>query len=169
MSGSVQAFSDWLAATPASAEIQNVTWVIPPVQTLHILAISIVMSSALLIDLRVLGVISRVQPIATVVHRFLPWIWCTLVVLLLSGSTLIIGEPGRSLQNPAFVAKMSMLVIVILLTLSFQLGLRRDAHFWETSPGRRIGGKLIAAITLLLWVAIVFAGRWIAYIDVDSA
>ena len=62
-----------------------------------------------------------------------------------------------------------MLVIVILLTLSFQLGLRRDAHFWETSPGRRIGGKLIAAITLLLWVAIVFAGRWIAYIDVDSA
>jgi hypothetical protein len=92
-----------------------------------------------------------------------------LIVLLLSGSTLIVGEPGRSLQNPAFIAKMSMLVAVILLTLSFQSGLKRDPRYWESSPGRRAGGRLIAAVSLVLWVGIVFAGRWIAYINTDSA
>jgi uncharacterized membrane protein SirB2 len=168
MSTSIREFSNWLAATPASAEIQNVSWIIPTVQTIHILSIAIVMSSVLLIDLRVLGVISRAQGIDAVARRFLPWIWFTLIVLALSGGTLIVGEPGRSLQNPAFIAKMSMLVAVIVLTLSFQRGLRRDAHFWDVSRGRRLGGKLLAGVSLSLWVGIVFAGRWIAYIDVDA-
>jgi hypothetical protein len=169
MSQSVQAFSDWLAATPASTTIQDVSWIIPTIQTIHILSIAIVMSSALLVDLRVLGVISHGQPLDVVARRFLPWIWITLVVLLLSGSTLIVGEPGRSLQNPAFIAKMSMLICVILLTLSFQSGLKRDAQYWERSPGRRAAAKLIAGVSLILWTGIVFAGRWIAYINADSA
>jgi hypothetical protein len=165
----VQTFSDWLAATRASATIQDVSWIIPTVQTIHILSIAIVMSSVLLVDLRVLGVISRGQPLQVVARRFLPWIWITLVVLLLSGSTLIVGEPGRSLQNPAFIAKMSMLVTVTLLTLFFQSGLKSDAQYWERSPGRRAAGRLLAGLSLILWVGIVFAGRWIAYISSESA
>jgi hypothetical protein len=89
--------------------------------------------------------------------------------LLLSGSALIIGEPERSLRNPAFILKMSMLCTVLVLTLAFQRGLRRDARYWEKSPRRRISGLLIAAVSLGLWVGIVFAGRWIAYIDLGSA
>jgi uncharacterized membrane protein SirB2 len=169
MSASVREFSNWLAATPASAQIQDVGWIIPTVQTIHILSIAIVMSSMLLINLRVLGVISRTQGLDAVARRFLPWIWFTLIVLALSGGTLIVGEPGRSLQNPAFIAKMSMLAAVIVLTLSFQRGLHRDARFWEASRGRRVGGKMLAVLSLCLWVGIVFAGRWIAYIDVDAA
>jgi hypothetical protein len=168
MTSSVQAFSDWLAATALSMQIQTVEWIIPTVQTIHILSISIVMSAAAMVNLRVLGVLSRGQPVAAVAHRFVPWIWWTLVVLLLSGSILIIGEPGRSLRNPAFILKMSMLAAVLVLTLFFQRGLRHDNRFWESSPGRRLGGRLIAAASLVFWVGIVFAGRWIAYIHVDS-
>src|ERR1700733_2247424 len=167
MTSSVQAFSDWLAATALSMQIKTVEWIIPTVQTIHILSISIVVSAAAMVDLRVLGVLSRGQPIAAVAHRFVPWIWWTLVVLLLSGSTLIIGEPDRSLRNPAFILKMSMLVAVLVLTLLFQRGLRHSDRFWESSSGRRIGGRLIAAASLVFWVGIVFAGRWIAYIHVD--
>jgi hypothetical protein len=168
MTYSVQAFCDWLAATPLSMQIKTVGWVIPAVQTIHILSISIVMSAAAMVDLHVLGVLLRRQPLAAVAYRFLPWIWRTLIVLFLSGSTLIIGEPGRSLRNPAFILKMSMLVSVMILTLLFQRGLRRDDRFWENSPGRRIGSRLIAGVSLACWVGIVFAGRWIAYIDADS-
>jgi hypothetical protein len=168
MTSSVQAFSDWLAATPLSMQIKTVEWIIPTVQTIHILAISIVMSAAAMVNLRVLGVLSRGQPLAAVAHRFVPWIWWTLVVLLLSGSILIIGEPDRSLRNPAFILKMSMLAAVLVLTLLFQRGLRHNSWFWESSSGRRIGGRLIAAASLVFWVGILFAGRWIAYTQVDS-
>jgi uncharacterized protein DUF6644 len=165
---SVQEFSDWLAATPLSMQIKTVDWIIPTVQTIHILSISIVMSSVAMVYLRVLGLLSRAQPLAAVAYRFVPWIWWTLLVLLVSGTTLIIAEPGRSLGNPAFILKMSMLATVLVLTLFFQRGLRHDARFWESSSGRRIGARLIAAASLVFWVGIVFAGRWIAYLGADS-
>jgi hypothetical protein len=168
MTYSVQAFSDWLAATPLSMQIKTIDWIIPTVQTIHILSISIVMAAAAMVYLRVLGVLSRGQPLAAVAYRFVPWIWWTLIVLVLSGSTLIVGEPGRSLRNPAFILKMSMLAAVLVLTLIFQRGLRHNDRFWEISSGRRISGRLIAAVSLVFWVGIVFAGRWIAYIDLDS-
>src|SRR4051812_34629382 len=98
----LQGFSDWLAATPASLTIQDVTWIIPTVQTIHILGISVVMASALLVHLRVLGVMGGASSQQALARRFFPWIWVTLIVLLLSGSILIVGEPGRSLLNPAF-------------------------------------------------------------------
>jgi hypothetical protein len=168
MTHSVQAFSESLAATSLSTLIRNVQWIIPTVQTIHILSIAIVMSSVSMIDLHVLGIISRAQPLAAVAQRFLPWIWWALIVLLLSGSALIIGEPERSLRNPAFVLKMSMICMVLVLTLAFQRGLRRDAQFWEKSPGRRVGGRVVAVVSLALWIGIVFAGRWIAYVDLGS-
>jgi uncharacterized membrane protein SirB2 len=169
MMHSVQAFCERLAATPLSNMIQNVPWIIPTVQTVHILSIAIVMSSVSMMDLRMLGVIARTQPLAAVAQRFLPWMWWTLLALLLSGSVLIVGEPMRSLQNPVFILKMSVLFTVVVLTLLFQRALRRDAQFWEKSRGRRIGGRLIAAVSLALWIGVVFAGRWIAYVEVDSA
>jgi hypothetical protein len=165
---SVQAFCEWLAATALSTEIQSVGWLVPALQTIHILSIAIVMSAVAMVDLHVLGILSRSQPLAAVAHRFLPGIWWTLIVLLMSGSALIIGEPGRSLRNPAFIVKMSMLAAALVLTLFFQRGLRLDILFWEKSPGRRAGGRLLAVVSLVLWVGIVFAGRWIAYVDVNA-
>lgn len=168
MNPSVQAFSDWLSATPLSLRIQTVSWIIPTVQTMHILSIAVVMSSAAMVDLRVLGVLSRSEPLAGVSRRFLPWIWWTLLVLLLTGATLIIGEPERSLANPAFILKMSLLVAVLIVTVVFQKGIARDNLFWERSARRRANGRLLAGLSLALWVGIVFAGRWIAYIDLGA-
>ena len=159
----VHVFSGWLETTRASAVIQEVAWIIPLVQTLHILSIAIVISSIFMIDLRVLGIGPRSQPTAAVVARFLPWVWYALIVLLISGSLLIIGEPGRSLENPAFRLKMLMLVTVIVLTVLFQRPLRSNPQFWELNGARKAGSMAIAVLSLALWTGVLFAGRWIAY------
>jgi hypothetical protein len=114
------------------------------------------------VDLRILGVFSRSQPLAALSHRFLTWIWWALIVLLVTGSLLITGEPGRSITNPAFFAKMIMLVIVAALTFVLQRPLATDAGYWDGN--RAITAKSIAILSLLLWSCIVFAGRWIAYV-----
>lgn len=162
----LQAFTDWLATTQLSLLIQNVAWIIPAVQSVHIICISIVMGSVALIDLRLLGITGRSQSISGLVNRLLPAVWIALVVLLITGGLLAIGEPARSLQNPAFHAKMLMLLCVGALTFFFQQMLRGDVAFWELSPARRTTAKMAAVVSLLLWVGIVFAGRWIAYMDV---
>ncbi|OYX32373.1 MAG: hypothetical protein B7Y99_08690 [Caulobacterales bacterium 32-69-10] len=162
---SLHAFTEWVANTPLSLLIQNVSWVIPAFQSVHILAICVVMGSVALIDLRLLGVTGRSQSISSMVNRLVPAVWVALVILFLSGSVLAIGEPVRSLENPAFHAKMLMLLCVGALTFFFQHMLRGDVAFWELSPARRATAKLAAVVSLLLWVGIIFAGRWIAYTE----
>ena len=164
MLSTLRAFGEWLATTSMSETIQNVSWIIPTVQTIHIVCVAIVISATFLVDLRILGIFSRSQPLAALSHRFLTWIWWALIVLLFTGSLLIVGEPSRSLLNPAFFAKMIMLVIVASLTAVLQRPLTADAGYWEASGGRVITSKGIAVVSLVLWSCIVFAGRWIAYV-----
>jgi hypothetical protein len=163
MQSSLGIFAEWLSNTALSQLIQNTSWVIPGVQSIHILSIALVMSSAIMLLLRVLGVVMRDLPTAQVAQRFLPWIWYPLIVLLVSGAILIVGEPQRSLTNSVFQLKMVLLVAAIACTLTLQRPLRTDAMFWENTAGARAAGKLIAVASLGLWSAIIFAGRWIAY------
>jgi len=159
----MQAFAQWLATTPVSREIQGVLWVIPALQAVHILAIAAILSSILMIDLRLLGVAGRSQTMHETGHRFLPWIWASLIVLAATGLTLVVGEPKRSLLNPAFQLKMLLLACAVVATLAFHMSLRRNLAFWEGHRSKVIGGVVV--LTFLLWCAIAVAGRWIAYLQ----
>ena len=158
----IQAFCEWLSNTPVSMAIQNAFWVIPTVQTVHIASIAVVMSSILMVDLRLLGVAGRAQPLDAVVGRYVPWVWIAVIVLLFSGIVLIVGEPGRELLSDVFWLKMTLLACALLLTLGVQLSLRGGGGFWER---RRAVGVLVALASLAVWTAILAAGRWIAYVE----
>jgi len=158
--------SKWLAATPLSHTIQTNGWVIPTLQTIHILSVAVLFSSAILVDLRFYRALQRDVPLAEVARRFLPTIWPVLLILLITGSLLIIGEPRRSLLNNTFYLKMALLAVAVLLTLALQWSLRAAPEFWERDRRRRIAGQLAATVYILVWCGILFAGRWIAYTQV---
>jgi hypothetical protein len=153
---------NWLLATKLSAAIQNTSWVIPTIQSVHILAICIVMSSVLLLNLRLVGLVGGGEPVDAFTRRYLPWVWWALVVLFLSGSLLIIGEPNRDLQNTVFWTKMSLLACAVVLTLILERPVLRNARYWDPRPRRYIA-RALALAALACWVGIVLCGRWIAY------
>lgn len=162
---SLHDFCEWLGMTDVSVGIQTVNWVIPTVQTVHILCIALVISSAAMVNLRLIGAIAQDEPVAVTARRYLPWIWYILPVMLITGTILVIGEPARSLENPAFQMKMLLLIAAMLLTFIVQRQLRHDPLFWDRSGGRRVTARGLAGISIMLWVGIVFAGRWIAYMQ----
>ena len=153
----------WLEHTALSQTIQSINWIVPAIQTIHILTITVVAASALMIDLRLIGVFSADRPLREVSARFLPLGWWQLLVLLATGAIMIIGEPARSLKNPAFQLKMALLVTVLVVTALYQLLLQRDPDLGSPSSSRRITATAIATLSMLLWTGIIFAGRWIAY------
>jgi len=157
------ALSKWLAATSLSGTIQTTTWVIPTLQTIHILCVAVLFSSAILFDLRMLRLMQRDVPLPEMARRYLPVIWPVLVVLLVTGSLLIIGEPRRSLVNASFYLKMGLLLLAILVTWTLQFSLAAVPGFWDRGPGRRAAGQFAAAASILIWCGVIFAGRWIAY------
>jgi hypothetical protein len=162
---SLDAFCAHLSKTALSQAIQATDWVIPAVQTVHIVAVATVITSILMVDLRLVGFAGRQQSIAAVANRYLPPVWYALPILLLTGTTLIIAEPARSLQNWVFILKMGLLVLAAAVTLACQLPLRKDAGYWDASAARRRKVRLIAFLSLPLWIAVLFAGRWIAYVQ----
>jgi hypothetical protein len=153
----------WIDQTALSQVIQVTNWVVPTVQTIHILAIAVVASSVLMIDLRLLGAFWADRPVNEVSSRFLPLVWWSLPVLLATGAIMIVGEPARSLKNPAFQLKMTLLVAALIVTALFQFLQRRDAAFGDLRSGPRAAAAAVAIVSMLLWSAIIFAGRWIAY------
>jgi hypothetical protein len=159
----ISEFSGWLAATPLSHTIQTAGWIIPTLQTIHILSVAVVFSSAILVDLRLWRLLNRDVPLPEVTRRFLPAIWPVLLVLLITGSLLIIGEPRRSLLNSTFYLKMALLAVAILLTAWLQWSVSSSPNLWDKDRGRRMAGQLAASVSILVWCGILFAGRWIAY------
>ncbi len=155
-------FTKWLATSPVSQGIGERAWITPAVQCVHILAIAVVMSGMLMLDLRLLRAVSRDQSVASVSRRYMPWVWWSLLVLLVTGSSLIVGEPRRSLQNAVFALKMALVLAAAALALVVQSPLSREEDYWE-KPRRRLAARGIAAVSMIIWMCIIFAGRWIAY------
>jgi uncharacterized membrane protein SirB2 len=156
----IESFCNWLSNTSVSLTIQTVMWIIPAVQTVHILCVAVVMSCMAMLDLRLIGIAGHRQSVSQMVSRFVPWVWGALPVLLASGLILIVGEPARELLNPYFRAKMVMLATVIAITFIVQRQNKKEANYWE---GRRVAAAGMGLVSLLFWVGIVTAGRWIAY------
>lgn len=152
-------FSDWLAATAVSQAIQLTMWAIPAIQTVHILALSLVATAALILALRMCGLGLAAEPLPRVAARFTRVIWSLLVVLLFTGVLLIVAEPHRTVANPVFYAKMIMLALAVAVTWGLSATARRD-------PAAPTALHRAAAVaSMLLWLGIIFAGRFIAYYE----
>ena len=159
---SIETFGNWLYETPISTSIRDITWIIPTVQSIHILAIAIVVGSALVSDLRLAGVLATDETPATVVRRYLPWMWGALVVLLLTGIVMLVAEPGRTLTNTVFWIKMALVLSAFALTMAFRKPLL-DPQFRIDHAHWRAAVKPAAWASLAIWIAVVFCGRWISY------
>jgi hypothetical protein len=144
--------------------LSNVPGFPPIVQTVHLLSIACIAGSIVMIDLKVLGLALPSQNLSELVRRSMPWLWWSLPMLLISGSMFVLARPQRYFVNPVFGIKFALLLPAVLLALVFHLRARRTGY-WEESPARRVQAKTIAAVSLLLWIGVLLAGRWIAFAD----
>ena len=149
-------FAQWLAQTRASLIIQTHLWIIPTIQSIHIVAIGIVVVSVFMVALRIFGWAALDQTLRQTARRFAPWLWGSLVVLLITGVLMVVGEPVRELMSLSFWLKMSLLAVGIALAVAFQIQLKRDLKETPTT-------KSLAIVTLLVWCSIIILGRLIAY------
>jgi len=161
----VHAFAEWLGSTPLSIAIQSRLWLTPLLQTIHITMIGIVFVSMLMVALRVLGQVRADEPLADVWHRFAPWFWTALGVMLGTGVILTIGEPVREVSALSFWLKMSLIVVGVSSALFFGRTIAAAAGAAASSIYSS-RARVVAVATIVLWLVIIFLGRSIAY-DVE--
>jgi uncharacterized membrane protein len=158
-------FSVWMAATPISTAINQNAFATPITESVHILAIATAFGAAMMINLRILGVASRRQSILQVEERFAPWIWWSLIILVISGVIFVVAEPARELLSGWFWTKMGLIILAALANLWFQSSVRHGSALWE--PGHQSAALRVGAAALIgLWLVIIIFGRLIAYTGV---
>lgn len=161
----LKAFATWLNDTGLSLIFKTTSWLVPLSQSVHILAVAIVLSSFVLLAMRASGVTGRDVRMTQLQARFLPWVWVSIVVLLLTGILQIIAEPARALLNPFFQAKMALIVAVVFIVRSLQTRLNRALEDWDVAERLPISQRIGSAAIVVLTLIIIFCGRWIAYSD----
>ena len=157
-------FAEWLSTTFPSVFIQNHNgWVIPAIQSIHIVGIAVVMGSVLMIDLRILGWAGRDQTLRQTASRFGPWLTGSLCLLLATGILMVIGEPVRELVTFSFWLKMLLVAVSAMLAAIFRITLRKHEQRWEETLVNRRYTQYLAILTFLMWAGIIVLGRLIAY------
>ena len=161
----LEGFAAWLGKTPLSAFVAGRDWVVPTVQTVHILAVSIVVIGVVVLHLRVLGLVEKGQPIGALARRFVMPASAAIGLLAVTGLLMIAGEPDRALFRYVFWIKMGLIVAAMAMTGLMLQGLRATPAWVDAQASPPLLYKGLAAGLLLVWVAIIVAGRWIGYAE----
>jgi hypothetical protein len=156
-------FLQWLSQTSLSVAIQTHLWVIPAIQSVHIVAIAVALTSVFAIALRILRLAGSDQTLVQTVGRFTPPLFGALYVSAVTGALMVIGEPTRELMSFSFWLKMSLLAVATVTVLAFRRAVSDNQGHWEEVVIDRRTTRSITVLVLLIWAGIIISGRLIAY------
>ena len=157
-------FATWLYASAPSVLIRSQeVWIIPTIQSIHIIGIATAVGSAFMIAMRVTGWLGADQTLLQTQQRYGPWLTGALWLLLATGLLLVLAEPPRELDAVSFWLKMALVALMAVVAFTFQRSVRRHDQRWETTIIRQSSVKWAALLTFVVWAAIIFLGRFIAY------
>jgi hypothetical protein len=135
----------------------------PFVESVHVLAICLVVGSILVVDLRLLGLASTSQPVGRLSRSILPLTWCAFAVAVTSGGLLFISNASKYLGNGYFVAKLCLIAAAGLNMAVFHAIGGRNMAQWEDKARPPLPARLAGGLSIMLWIAVVACGRWIGF------
>jgi hypothetical protein len=153
----------WIERSSLAVALREHSWLYPGVEIGHILGFVILVGSAAMFDLRLLGLSPTVSVRALAGH-LLPWARAGLGLAAPTGLLLFISDATSLAVNPAFQVKLVLIALAILNTMVFHRWTARSLASWDAASPTPLGAKLAAVASLVLWTGVVASGRLIAYL-----
>jgi hypothetical protein len=152
-------FFQWCYATPVGETIRNSTWLFPVIEAFHLLGLGVTAGAVLVVDLRLLGLGLRKQPVAQLAASARPWLIGAVTLMFSTGIPLFLSESIKCLYSFAFWVKMTSLFLALL----FAVTIRRKMTQPDAAAGQPLLARTTAAISLSLWFGVAWGGRWIGF------
>ena len=137
-------------------------WIFPAIEMIHMFGIVALVGATSILDLRLMGLMLRGEPVSKMAHATLRWAWIGAMTMFITGGLMFVSEATKCYTSYAFRVKMVMLVLAGLNALAFHTFSYHSVGQWERG-GTPFAAKLAGACSILLWFGIVGAGRWIAF------
>jgi uncharacterized membrane protein len=160
---SVNALLSWLGNTPLAVFIAESDWAFPAIESVHVIALALVIGTIAIVDLRLLGVASAHRAYTQLSKEVLPWTWAAFAIAAVTGTLMFTSHPVGYYENVAFRIKILLLLLAGVNMMVFQLVTSRDISQWDRSAATPLAGKIAATLSLAFWIAVVFFGRRIGF------
>jgi hypothetical protein len=138
-------------------------WTYGLVNLIHILGVSSLFGSLLLLDLRLLGLWRRV-PLAAIATAAVPVSRAGFAVAAASGLCLIVTNATEYAGNPFLLLKFPAIAIGLLNVMALETlpeWRARGSREPEPPPSRRLA--VMGGVSLLCWSVAIASGRMIGY------
>lgn len=153
----------WLEMLPIAQEI-GATWWFPLMESLHVLSLVIMLGAILMLDLRVLGWTALRYSISSLNRELVPWSAAAFLVANVTGLAMFITRASNHVENPAFQIKMLLLLLAGMNIVFFHFRVLNTVSQWDSQARAPRAARLAAASSLMLWIGVTLAGRWIGHI-----
>jgi hypothetical protein len=153
----------WLEKTPFGHAVRVDGVLFPWIESVHVLAVVLVVGTISIVDLRLLGLPSREKAVRRITREVLPYTWGFFALALLTGFLLFSSSATAYAGDFPFRMKMLLLVLAGINMVVFHLLPYRRVHLWDVITHPPLAAKIMAATSLALWIAIVCFGRWIGF------
>ena len=160
---SIAAFCEWLNNTAISVYLRQSDWPFPIIETIHILGLAVSVGVVFWIDLRLMGIIMRREPMSDVVGQLEPVAVRGFIIMFLSGILLFVSEPQYCYSATAFRVKLLLVGLAGLNVWFFHSRVYRYVTQWDESPTLPVRAKIVGFLSLVLWFGVIATGRWTAY------
>ncbi len=150
---------EWFERSPMGDFMRSSRVVFPIVESVHLIGLALFVGTLLLIDMGLLGLAMRRQPIARVAVALAPWTWSGFALLMVTGPFMFTAQAAKWHDNPVFWIKM----LLLTLAASFQLSVRRKITTEHPSL-RPATAKLIGAVSLLLWISTALSAKMMEFV-----
>jgi Family of unknown function (DUF6644) len=162
----LQQLQDFISYFENSALADNIREndvLFPLIESVHVVAICLVVGSILAVDLRLLGLASIRQSVSCVANGIFPLAWGAFAAALASGGLLFISNAAKYLENGYFVAKILLICAAGLNMAIFHGISAKDLPRWENEARLPLPARLAGGLSILLWVSVAACGRWIGF------
>ena len=159
----MHSFLEWLGSTGWSVSILESFWVWPLLESTHVLTLTLFVGTAVMMDLRLLGVTFKSVPISEFTRRMLPWTRGSFAVMALTGVLVFYSAPVRYYHNLFFRIKVVLLIVAGINIWWFHMRTNRGVEEWDRDPIPPRAVRIAGATSLFVWAFIVVSGRMIAY------
>ena len=148
-----------IEASALGEAIRNSLWLFPIIEAFHLLGLAVIGGAILIVDFRLLGLGLRAHPVARVARDVQPWVFGSVVVMILSGVPLFVSEAIKCYYSFAFWTKMTALLLAIIFTFT----VRRSVTLAAEGRFTPSVNKAVALTSLALWSTVGWGGRWIGF------
>jgi hypothetical protein len=144
-------FLEWTRDNPVAVTVRHSAWMLPAIESAHLLGYAGAIGTAVAIDLRILNRGLRTQTAGQIASQLTPWTTASFALSAITGALLFSYKPFLFAANAALPYKLGLAIVAIVFHYAVLLRAARTGA--STSFA-----KLMAACSLTLWLAVALAG-----------